>query len=394
MTSIHDHKSILAEDRESARQLRLDIRLHENDLKWMKDNKGIIIYAIDNDIMKLHSAAKEVALGGDIDDERKGYTQVFSGDEEENIVGIARILTHFIFYKLACKRLNSLFFIPPLDAEFSLIFEAVFKNAGREITQADNNIGILDSVFNNKSMSDEEVARHLIKYSKPILEILIGNQSYNSEIQRLTNLLNEKRVRSLNDIGKDNISVPLDFLEAVNKKKSLKEMVWTSSLRDKWLEKLMVSGGGDHKRERAEYDASALASLQLINSRLKDENIKLILITGSPRILRIGRKISIKERGEVRTFSDLWLRHPRCYLGDPNLLEGENAENNFGGGKDIAILLDAFLAEETSVDSDNYKEIGPSEEASSFEVSNLYENELLEFHSVGMNYQIDCVWLT
>lgn len=376
------HRITLANYRESARGLRADMRLHEEDLRWERDTGGIVVYATDNDVAKLYSDTRSVALGKHADrDDEHGYTRIFSGDEEQYVVGIGRLLSHFIYFRLgeAAGASSTRFLVPPLDVEFASILGGVFKNAGGESNHAQSYATPLDAIVKDETRSDVEVARYLIGNAKDILTVLIGKESKHAELLRLCQLINENRLKSLYEMDGSEDVLPKKFVDATQRQKSLLDLVWLSVLKDEWFRQLDKPDHDEKRRKNAEDDAEALANIHLINSRLVGTGIRFVMITGAPNILRVGRSIVVDEGHEQRKFSELWLRHPRCFLGDPDVLGVDSDSGASSDSNKLAALLDAFLAENETTRRDGELEESVGEGSESATVECLYAGEVLEF---------------
>ncbi|MDP1773519.1 MAG: hypothetical protein Q8L15_14685 [Methylobacter sp.] len=336
----------LPDDRAAAMRLRKNIQLHKDDLQWLSENNNrAIIYAIDNDIVRLFSDTKEVALsteGG-----RNGYTQIFSGDDNANAISLGAILSHHIFYKLGEGTIGAgtRLLIPPLDAEFASNLTVVLNRAAEEIDVAHAKAAHLERMQQDSSMSEADSAQNILNNAPEILEALFGNNSYAAQAKKRCALVNKNRLISLVDVDESQTyGLPLKFIEACRREKSLLELVWTNTLKEKWFSLLDTPRCSDIRKKRLRDDAEALTALQLINTRLAGSNIRLVLITGALNILDVGNTITINDAGQGSSFSDMWLRHPRCFLGDPAIFGSDIGLKKDDGGNDLMILLYAFLA--------------------------------------------------
>lgn len=401
MPNMQATETPLSRDRKSARRLRREIQLHEEDMFWVDRNDGVIIYAVDNDVAKLYSNTKKVAFNNqESDDDSQGYTRIFSGDEDVNAIGIGRILSHYIFYKLGenAQSFGKRILIPPLDAEFSSIFGGVFRDAAEENEQAQSGADSIDALLNSKAMSDIELTQYLEVHAKEILDTLIGQDSLRAELLRLSKLVNENRLVSLNDIDAKEKTLPPQFIEAIKTNKSLVELIWTSDLKSEWIGRLekfasetKAQAKNSNKRKKIqddeknkkniEDDAEALATLQLINSRLAGQRIRFVMITGALSILRAARDVFVEEGGRKRSFSDLWLRHPRCFLGNPAILGAVAGGDSIGDGNNLVELLDAFLAEGDDNSEEQNRQLLARDNSNSQAVVRQYAGELHNFQN-------------
>ena len=346
MKNSNSQSAPLTGDRASAQRLRDDIQLHKNDLRWLSENnERIIIYAVDNDIVRLYSDTKEKALAklG-----REGYTQIFNGDEKTNAISLGVILSHHIFYSLGedVRSNGTKLLIPPLDKEFASNLSTILGKADLEDDAAQTQAKALDVLLTDSRMSDIEKAQCLVNQGTKILDVLLGSNSYAAQAKKVCALVNKNRLTSLVEISdKQTYGLPLEFVEACSRKKSLADLIFTITLKDDWTDLLILPKHNDEKIKNLEDDAEALAALQLINMRLADSGIRLVLITGARNLLETGQKITVKNGNQDCRFADLWLRHPRCFLGDPAIFGATVGMEKNEGCNDLMTLLDAFLAE-------------------------------------------------
>lgn len=352
MKKVKIHSSSL-DDRDSAKRLRDDILLHQNDLRWCSENyTNTIIYAVDNDIIRLFSDAKASSIPGQV-----GYAQIFTFDSDSNSIGLGVILSHYIFYSLGKGSRGSgpKLLIPPLDREFASNLSVLLGLASKEHDVAQTQVAAFDKLLNNTTMrSEADFAQQLLDNAPKILDILFGTNSYSAQAKKRCALVNENRLTSLVEVNdSQTYGLPPKFIEVCLRKKSLPELIWANDLRNEWISLLDDPRYDEKRRRNLEDDADALSTLQLINTRLEGSGIRLVLITGAPNLLNKGLKITVKNAGQNYRFSDLWLRHPRCFLGDPMIFNSDiGLEKNYDDNY-LMTLLDAFLAEGKS--EENYQ---------------------------------------
>ena len=366
-------------DRYAVRRLRNAINLNESDRRWCTESGGTIIYAVDNDIIKLYvdTAARALGNNGDVDGDGEreggGYTRIFSGDKDTYIVGIGRILSHFIFFGRGNKDAARppLLLVPPLDAEFATMFSGVFREAGKENHKAHQKIHEFDKLVKNREISDAEVARALVENATDVLKLLIGGETRHTELFRLCELINNGRILSLNEVVELARKMPSAFVANVDRKLSLLELIWLRDLSAEWFSRLVRSGDNDNRKKNLKDDADAMARLQVLNKRLEKENIRMIMITGASRVTRVAKKMI--GRDSELSFADSWLRHPRGFLGEPDIFRGNPKLDEAVDTNRLPEMLDALLACEGHVKDE---ERNRSEENDS-----LYRAEMTKFQS-------------
>lgn len=339
------HSFPLLTDRESARRLRSAICLNEEDRLWHRNTGGVVVYAVDNDVIKLYSDTRNMALGkGGDGDGDLGYTKMFSGDEDAQVIGIGRILAHFLFFdrdRSSTQRLP-LFWVPPLDAEFANILGGVFRNAGGKLDNALRSAAPVDELIGDISKSDTDVASILIERAPEVVSILLGGESKHTELLRLCELVNEGRVLPLDEVDSISECLPEGFGAATKLKLSLLDLIWLSELREEWINRLTRPDDDESRKKAIETDADALSRLQLLNKRLEGVNIRLLMITGSHRVMAAAQ--GMPGMSEGRSFADSWLRHPRGFLGEPDIFLGNGDLGETVEPNRLPGMLDAFLA--------------------------------------------------
>ena len=132
--------------------------------------------------------------------------------------------------------------------------------------------------------------------------------------------------------------------------RTLQDQIVESSFRIDWERRLRRENPSRSDR-RLKPDCAALARLELVNRRLRqhEPDRRLVLITGDEAMFRAGdeyRPIS----GERRTFSELYLRHPRAFLATPMVVlsgSGRPEASRAGSTDFVTDWLDTLLARYT-----------------------------------------------
>lgn len=371
------------DDRTSAKRLREEIELHQSDLRWLSENSNhTIVYAVDNDIVRLFIDPKDaVSKPG-----REGYTQIFSGDDEKIAKTLGAVLSHHIFYTLGegTQGAGTRLLIPPLDIEFASNLSTLLNLTANALDVAQTETTDLDTLLNDPNESEAELAQRLLDQAPQLFGTLLSNDSYAAQAKRTCALVNENKLTSIVDVNNHkSYGLPSKFIEVCLRRKSLPEMVWSCELKDAWVGHLDDSNYTEQRRKRIANDAEALASLQLINVRLAGSGIRLILITGAATLLNNGQKITVKNGAQNYLFSDLWLRHPRCFLGDPAILGSSIDLGGNNGDDNLMTLLDAFLAE---VKQESDQQSQQTDEKNNQHVSNKYSMAIVEFQEKWNRY--------
>ena len=123
-------------------------------------------------------------------------------------------------------------------------------------------------------------------------------------------------------------------------------------------------------------DEMALSALDLINRHLLAKNARLVLLTASPHILKIGRKYRPYKHTDANigqySFGDLYLRHPRAYLNEQKIMvSGQTNDAEAHDSNDLDLWLDALLAEATQRQPTSLLEFRRSLKPQALEFRNL-----------------------
>ncbi|WCM28581.1 hypothetical protein NDN01_06570 [Sphingomonas sp. QA11] len=112
--------------------------------------------------------------------------------------------------------------------------------------------------------------------------------------------------------------------------------------RAKWLG--VFAHVGRQKDGRAQRDAAALARLELCNTRLRNAGVRqrLHYITGDSFLLEAAEGVPWEEVGGIDTFAAAFLRHPRAFLDEPEVLQ-PTEEDRSEEGTTLANWLKVLL---------------------------------------------------
>jgi hypothetical protein len=321
--------------RDAAEQRRL-LEPRRADREWMAEGKTII-HAVDADVVMLYTNPFEIAVRT----ERRpyGYGEVFPGDEQSIAIGLGQILAYFIFFALRGNHSLPLLLLPPIDQELRDVFSEVMRKAMAEGVKAREQVNDIQQLATRiQSICDvEERSRQLVEAAPILFRFLAGARGPWAEFERFSRLLGQKRIAPLDQLLEQDFGDYEHWRQAFLPPESFIDCVKLIGLSHAWFDR--ITGKGFHAKStaRIQDDAKMLARLEWINQHLKAD-VRLVLITGDRSIYDAAR-IYIPD-GYERSFADLWLRHPRSYLAEPEVLSPETEAE---ADTDFIKWLDTFL---------------------------------------------------
>jgi hypothetical protein len=313
---------------------------------WLEDKQfvargGTVLYAVDADIVKLYTNPKQKSVSSQ--GRKEGYAQIFPGDEEERSVAIGRALADYIFNSLRTDDCP-LLVIPPIEVEIRNIYNAVAEDAKREqvvaheeLASLSSNLQRLKKETNKKTLYDE------LRNAAPILLKILSDSGHSAEFKRFNHLLTHTRIAPPEYLLKNNIINNEQICHALAPIENVIGWFKFNELYKKWLVDLKRTKSDHRAEERVNRDARAMARLEWINNNL-DDNYRLVYITGDTSLHKTASEYY--QQNKTQSFSRLYLRHPRAYLAErnviyPNRSQHEECETT---SSEFVQLLDTFLA--------------------------------------------------
>ena len=297
---------------------------------------GKIIYAVDNDIIKLFTKPEN-----DLDYGRMLY------DEDEGIsIGVNKLLANFIFFKLAQNQ-QPLLVIPPLDQELREIYLAIERDANELHGQADEELKSLRGQLEEQTQEllqikdSQERWNKLGELAPNLCRIIAGNNTPTEETKKLSYLLRTKTIASP-AVANSSSDYLKEFKDALNRGGRMDDTLRINELANYWLQLLKKHKNSRRPSTLIERDAYALAYLELYNRILHGKNCKLVMITGDMAIHKAGMDYDLGYSGN-RSFANLYLRHPRCYLQENAVLAHHTSNNPKHRQINLQDWLDVFL---------------------------------------------------
>ena len=348
---------------DAARLLR-EIGPHKVD--QADQERGIdISYAVDTNVVLLYlgpdimGPRSDRGFEGDAEDKgHGGYGEVFHDEPSMCGSALGAVLSRYIFYYLT-DRDTPLILLPGHDAEVRAIYRAVVEQASeylghvesqrrklRTIIKAIAGIGSLDKKIEILKSKTPELLSYLYFTHNAGVELSRFNQLIVD--CRLLRLILALGLWSEND-GEDG-GVSHDAIQACSVPLTLEDQILESALRIDW-ERRLKAEKPKRNRRRLMPDCAALARLELINLRLRHGRVarRLVLITGDEAMFSAGAEY-VPLRGDRRTFSELYLRHPRAFLATPMIvLSGriDDGTDQMGRADFVSGWLETLLARYT-----------------------------------------------
>ena len=298
---------------------------------------GKIIYAVDNDIIKLFTKPeKDLRYGRMLYDEDEGIS-----------IGVNKLLANFIFFKLAQNQ-KSLLVIPPLDQELREIYLAIEHNVNEFHYRAGEELKALRGQLREQTQEllqikdSQERWNKLGKLAPNLCKIIARNNTPTEETKKLSYLLSTKTIVSP-AVASSSSDYLKEFGDELARGCRMDYALRINELANYWLQLLKKHKNSRTLSIRIERDAYALAYLELYNRILHGKNCKLVMITGDIAMHKAGMDYALGYSGN-RSFADLYLRHPRCYLQENAFLAHHTSNNSEQRQINLQDWLDIFLS--------------------------------------------------
>lgn len=317
---------------------------------WVDDKRfvakgGTLRHAVDTDIITFYAAPEE-HLSTAIDS-REGYAQIFPEDDPILSRALARALVTQLFYRIEGP--HPLLVLPPMEKEVGRVFAGMTVSADHQHKSATKEWERVKRLVSEWSAEQDAgvLLDRLDREAPTMSKFLLGMSGPSSEISRLRALLRDVRIAPLNyALETDKIPDPLLY-SALAAPTDFADRVHFADIKELWFGRLLQTKSDRTSRVLVYDDAQVLARVEWVNERLDPTKYRLVLITGDSAVHTAARRY--RPEGYDNCFADLYLRHPRAYLGEPGLLTPVEAERASTGDRDTASelvdWLDTFLAE-------------------------------------------------
>ncbi|HEX9640022.1 MAG TPA: hypothetical protein VGB13_01770 [Candidatus Krumholzibacteria bacterium] len=301
--------------------------------RWIEDQKfvaagGSILYAVDADIVTLYLEPHG------IEDESRGRragkpnpsARVFPDDGETLVTATALALGKHIFTRLP----PPLLLIPPVEQQVRRMARAIVQKAADRDRKARRELAVIGAEIAELAAKDDDGVFLWFQQRAPgLTEVLVGRTGPAAALHRLGQLLERRTIAIASFALERNWIEDVEFSRALQVPFDGTEAAAVREAREDWFERLFAATHDPEARTRLSNveDAQMLAHLECINQKL-DARRRIVLITATTTLLRAAR--SYRSPGSEAGFADLYLRHPRSYLADPNVLAVKDASGGAG----------------------------------------------------------------
>ncbi len=314
-------------------------------LPWQADRRliaegGHVLYTVDVDVIKLYTNPNEMAVA--TDRRKEGYAQVFHSDPPAVSVALGRRLARKIFFELGR---GPLLVLPPLDEEVRVVFNAILKDVQNEQKRTWRQLAALrEKVAQLDSVSDrQELAQRLEDEALELATLVSAEHSASAELRRFSQLMDKERIMPLDRAWEAGLIDDPALREACTPPSGFIDWLRFHEITENWKVLLRQTKSPRQKTALLDRDAHALARLEWINQRLEPHrHQRVVLITGDAALEKAAR--SYWPKGAKHDFADLYLRHPRAYLGEPDVLDSGDDGDPAGIETELTLWLDALLA--------------------------------------------------
>lgn len=299
----------------------------ERDQRMTKDHNTKILYSIDTNIVVLKTNP-EFAL-----DEGNTSMSVFHKDKKATCLAICELLTNYIFNELL-KNQKILITFPQIAVEIKRMYHTVWRKSQDVVNAVQTDSKSFSNFINDHIHEDspEVFIESLFANHKEIANLIFDTtKTPVNELKRFSSLLSKKILTTpdyLVDKKDENDNYYLKpFVKAYEQISPIR----LEKRKDEVFEELLASKSNleiTTTSDKINKWAEVIACLDLVNRELQknSENAYMVFITCSTNLLRMA--IEIEVPGKKENFAELYLRHPRAFLAEPNLLLENTIDND------------------------------------------------------------------
>ena len=292
------------------------LRLRERDAEFVADG-GRLLYAIDaNIVLFLLDPARHALPGGQ---RRLGYAGIFADDPEDAAELLAGALAEFI--ETISDNETPLLLIPPIDGWTYSQAHALIRKSTDTIdtearAEATRFIAALPTDDGNRVFGDEDLARQE-EIAARIARLVYLESGAPAELRRFEALTGDPpRLLSVSEIDQHPRFPPALHRDRRNEPSDKLDHSF------RWSRWLTAFSRVSNRGEAAEMPAHAMAYLERWNLRLERPKVRILFITGDSLLLEAGKVVDADlPRGADGNFTELFLRHPRCFLPELPFLQ-------------------------------------------------------------------------
>ncbi|MBF0400034.1 MAG: hypothetical protein HQL90_04640 [Magnetococcales bacterium] len=350
---------------------------------WLNDHEfiaggGRIWYATDTDVVVLYTKPGEVSVartdgGEDHQGPREGYAEIFPGDADRDgksaTVALGRALANFIFFHNTGNIPLAVF--PPTHRELRRVYLKIIDKASEEQIKVEQELDRLQQIHAHlKSITDGQQLQEALEHVVPAVSAILFGLGATGELLRFSDLIARLRLARVQELPEypgtaaqgfpvESFAGPNDLFEQYQFDR-LKEQ-WQVRLENEYRTKNAINGLLTQKVVNLlDDDAQLLTWVQRVNKRMSSSKNRLVLLTGAARLFHVAKDApdwSTQERG--KSFADAYLRHPKAYLAEPQVLfpsanagavdKGQHHQKK----KRFLEWLDTFLSHSKGYDPEN-----------------------------------------
>ena len=346
-----------ASDLKSAFELRRQFYQVEMDREFEAEG-GTILYAVDSNVLYQHfqtfatatrAAAKTRYSCGAFDG------PIHRPEEQEDKAKITQVVVSYLVRALSSvhsksivRSVEPLLLLPGHAGEAKSVYDALIsqffgqKNRKRETKNYIE--ALLDKI--EKIADPKKRIKYIEDHEDAFHSALFGLEEPHDKFQEFNRLLGLPRLLNM---ARAAATPELKGLKNPESKKSvfedfaLSDQLVSSEGSAAWWE---LNLGKKKPEPYIEADKAALSALDRINRNLRGQNVRVVLLTMGEDIIELGRQYKPYKHADAKigrfSFSDLYIRHPRCYLSRPDIFLPTQGDNK---SSDITAWLDAMLSD-------------------------------------------------
>lgn len=284
------------------------MRPREDDLELQGKRK--IFHAIDSNVISGYLQPSEIAEGKD--ELAIGIGEIFKSDSRETKEHIARLVTEFIVLQLGDR--VPLIALQPINIEIKRTY---LHYAKEFLSSVPKPVELPPHIL--ERLKTVETQRHLDQIKEALAEAFRLDMAGAPAMARIRQITRNRRV-----IGSDVVTDQThsqELASALQPPRSSADMAEFARRKAQWMQRLKAAGRRARRAGVVERDAEALTRLELCNERLAqwDAPQKLVYVTADNSLMRAGELYQWPDGGE-RSFSRQFIRNPRAYLDEPDVL--------------------------------------------------------------------------
>lgn len=314
---------------------------------WIDDKRfvaagGKILHAVDTDVITFFAAPAQKSVASRL---REGYAHIFPWDDAELSIALGYQLVDRLFYHIEGD--HPLLVLPPLEQEIGRVLTGMTFTANKQNRAASRELlEVRDLVGDWHAEADTELLlRRLAEAAPTLLQLLVGRGGTAEEVTRLRRLLREVRVSTLDAALERGDMTEPELVAALRAPSDFRDRIRFSDLKGQWFDRLSETKSSTKSRLLVYDDAQVLARIEWVNEQLDHKRShRLVLITGDAAIFDAA--MHYQPLGAGHCFADLYLRHPRAYLGEPGVLAPAEEDRSNRGPTESELVdwLDTLLA--------------------------------------------------